>query len=107
MADVKSAFACALCKKQFSNPLFLIKHVDLRHPTASSSKNDEFSEQTSIKIAVPDEKGTETINTVSLENSLVIENEAQSDTLETIIDDENTNHHFQLVDINEILRYEQ
>ena len=78
MADVKSAFACALCKKQFSNPLFLIKHVDLRHPTASSSKNDEFSEQTPVKIAVPDEKGTETeaINTVSIDNSLVIENEA-------------------------------
>ena len=126
MADVKSAYACSLCKKQFSNPLFLIKHVDLRHPTTSSSENDQYSEQTLTKIPVLDDKGTETetINTVSIENSMVIENEASCDTLETDnninenqsgklshletnIDNENTNNHFKFVDINDILRYEQ
>ena len=124
MADIKSAYTCSLCKKQFGNPLFLIKHVDLRHPKTSSSENEQFSEKTPTKISVPDDKGTETINTVSIENSMILENEAKCDILETdnnininqlanishletTSDNENTNNHFKFVDINDILRYEQ
>ena len=35
MRNLKSAFACAICKKEFYNPSLLIKHVEVRHPNSS------------------------------------------------------------------------
>ena len=35
MRNLKSAFACAICKKEFYNPSLLIKHVEVRHPNLS------------------------------------------------------------------------
>ena len=54
MRNLQSPYVCGICKKGFHIPRFLIKHVELRHPT----KSRKFSTNTNLfnnskKISAP------------------------------------------------------
>ena len=47
MGRSKTPYACSMCKKEFRNSIFLVKHVELRHPSSkqSSTSLKEYSER--------------------------------------------------------------
>ena len=53
MVNLRTPYGCTICKKAFSNPVSLIKHIDWRHPTkkiaqTSSKVNNKISETKSV-----------------------------------------------------------
>ena len=37
MSESKTPFACSICKREFRKAIFLVKHVELRHPSSNRS----------------------------------------------------------------------
>ena len=41
MENTKTPFGCTICKKEFSNPISLVKHVQWRHPLAQKTQRSK------------------------------------------------------------------
>ena len=39
MENLRTPYGCTICKEEFNNPILLINHVELMHPSEEESKN--------------------------------------------------------------------
>ena len=39
MKNTRTPYGCTICKKKFSNPIYLVKHVDWRHPPENNTQS--------------------------------------------------------------------
>ena len=39
MKNTRTPYGCTICKKEFSNPIYLVKHVELRHPPEKNTQS--------------------------------------------------------------------
>ena len=78
MKKLITPYECGFCKIKFRNPLFLIRHVELRHPRASDSKDSNDYENvfefvsTSVKetdngVVIPKESLNDNTNESSFD----------------------------------------
>ena len=50
MSKLKTPYACSICKKEFCNAVFLVKHVELRHRTSNQSSTFSNKDVETSKI---------------------------------------------------------